>query len=63
VVTTLAGDTAAAAIAQAAAATSSDSFVWAGNSTTTSGFYHADWANGYGIDGLPASGLIQTRSN
>jgi molecular chaperone DnaK (HSP70) len=26
-------------------------------------FYHADWANGYGIDGLPASGLIQTRSN
>ncbi len=63
VVTTLTGDAAAAAIAQAASATSSDSFVWAGNSTTTSGFYHADWANGYGVDGLPASGLIQTRSN
>lgn len=63
VVTTLTGDAASYTISQAAAATTTQSFVWTGNSTTTSTFFHADWANGYGIEGLPASGLIQTRSN
>lgn len=63
VVTTLTGDSTAQAITQAATATTSHSFVWAGNSTTTSTFFHADWTNGFSLDGLPASGLIQTRGN
>lgn len=66
VVTTLTGDAAlynSGTLTQAAAATSSDSFVWSGNSTTTSTFFHADWTNGYSLAGFPASGLIQTRSN
>lgn len=63
VVTTLTGDSTAHAISQAASATTSHSFVWSGNSTTTSTFFHADWTNGYSLAGFPASGLIQTRSN
>jgi hypothetical protein len=63
VVTTLTGDSTAQAITQAATATTSHSFAWSGNSTTTSSFFHADWTNGFSLDGLPASGLIQTRGN
>ncbi|PIT92536.1 MAG: hypothetical protein COU08_01820 [Candidatus Harrisonbacteria bacterium CG10_big_fil_rev_8_21_14_0_10_42_17] len=37
------------------AATSS--FVWSGNSTTTSKAAHYDWTNGYRVSGLPSSGL------
>ena len=63
VVTTLTGDSTAQAITQAATATTSHSFAWSGNSTTTSSFFHADWTNGFSLEGLPASGLIQTRGN
>jgi hypothetical protein len=37
--------------------------VWSPNATTTSLANHQDWASGYGVLGLPSSGLIQTRSN
>ncbi|MFA5888947.1 MAG: peptidoglycan-binding protein [Candidatus Paceibacterota bacterium] len=38
-------------------------FIWSGNATTTSGVSQNDWANGYGILGLPSSGFSQTRAN
>ncbi len=38
-------------------------FVWSPNSTTTPGISDVDWTNGYGLLGLPASGIIQTRTN
>ena len=40
-----------------------NNLVWSPNATTTSGANHVDWTNGYGVNGLPSSGLIQTRSN
>ncbi|MBP9669095.1 MAG: peptidoglycan-binding protein [Candidatus Pacebacteria bacterium] len=64
VVTTLNGDSTAQAITQAVTATTTHSFAWSGNSTSTSNLTgDADWTNGYSIEGLPSSGLIQTRSN
>jgi hypothetical protein len=50
-------------VSTSSAATSTSNFVWSGNATSTSGIYDADWSNGYGLPGLSASGLIQTRSN
>ncbi len=38
-------------------------FVWSPNSTTTSALTDVDWTNGFGVQGLPSSGLIQSRSN
>ena len=40
-----------------------NTLVWSPNATTTSTAGHVDWTNGYGVAGLPSSGLIQTRSN
>jgi hypothetical protein len=45
------------------AATVGTNFVWSPNSTTTASFTTNDWTNGYGVSGLPAGGLFQTRSN
>jgi len=42
---------------------SGNNLVWSPNATTTSASTHVDWTNGYGVVGLPSSGLIQTRSN
>jgi hypothetical protein len=50
-------------VSTSSAATSTSNFVWSGNATSTSGLFDADWSNGYGLPGLSASGLIQTRSN
>lgn len=64
IITTLNGDSSALAITDAETATTSHSFVWSGNSTTTSNLTgDNDFTNGFGLDGLPSSGLIQTRSN
>ncbi len=41
----------------------SQSFLWSPNSTTSSATSNNDWASGYGVPGLPSSGVIQTRSN
>ncbi len=46
----------------AIAATDND-FIWSGNATTTAVMAANDWANGYGILGLPSGGFSQTRSN
>lgn len=67
VVTTLVGDSAypslAVFMAQAGALTSGSSLVWSPNATTTATVNALDWTNGYGVLGLPASGIFQTRSN
>lgn len=41
----------------------SHNFIWSGNATSTAPITANDWSNGFGISGLPASGIIQTRSN
>ncbi len=38
-------------------------FVWSPNSTTTSSVNDVDWTNGFGVAGLPSSGITQSRSN
>lgn len=38
-------------------------FVWSPNSTSTSVRLDQDWTNGFGVSGLPAGGLITTRSH
>ena len=60
-VTTLVGD--ASYVALTAAGSASGNFIWSGNATTTSTYFHADWSNGASLPGFPSSGLIQTRSN
>jgi hypothetical protein len=45
-----------------AMADSNNNFIWSGNATTTAVFNANDWANGYGITGLPSGGLSATRS-
>ncbi|MBI5816844.1 MAG: hypothetical protein HZB09_00245, partial [Candidatus Yonathbacteria bacterium] len=44
-------------------AATSNNLVWSPNATTTSAAAHQDWTSGYGVAGLPSSGLITTRSN
>lgn len=40
-----------------------NSLIWTPNSTTTSAVTDVDWTNGYGVYGLPSSGIIQNRGN
>jgi hypothetical protein len=64
VTTTLLGDT-SGTNAGATSTLSTANFVWTPNSTTTatiSDSTNPDWRNGYGVPGLPASGLSQTRN-
>lgn len=68
VITTLLGDSAYPSLAahmgtSAAVVTASGNLVWSPNATTTSAAAHVDWTNGYGVVGLPSSGLIWSRSN
>ncbi len=70
VVTTLLGDSAYPTnltsgynVATSTALTSGNNFVWSGNATSTAATADVDFSNGYGLPGLSASGLIQTRSN
>lgn len=68
VVTTLKGDAAYDAVASGyqvntVAGLTSSNFIWSGNSITTAASLDIDWSNGYSLPGLPAAGIIQTRSN
>mgnify|MGYP001563713570 CR=1 FL=1 len=68
VTTTLLGDSAYPSLAtnmgtSAAVVSTGGNLVWSPNATTTSLSTHKDWTNGYGVVGLPSSGLIQSRSN
>jgi len=73
VITTLAGDSAYPSMAAAfvaggvgmmvTSANAGANIVWSPNATTTSLSTHKDWTNGYGVVGLPSSGLIQSRAN
>jgi hypothetical protein len=40
-----------------------DNLIWSPNATTSAVYADNDWTNGFGILGLPSSGIIQTRSN
>ncbi len=65
--TTLSGDSAYPSLAanmgtSAAVVTSGANLVWSPNATTTSNASHVDWTNGYGIVGLPSSGLSFNRA-
>lgn len=51
------------ATTSAVAVTQGAALVWSGNATTTSAAAHVDWTSGYGVAGLPSSGILQTRSN
>lgn len=62
--TSLQGDAAYISMATAlmasstpAAADANNDFIWSPNATTTSVDAHVDFANGYGVVGLPASGM------
>lgn len=46
-----------------ALADANNDFIWSGNATTTAVFNANDWANGYGVLGLPSGGFSQTRAN
>ncbi len=61
ITTTLLGDS---AYQRAATSTlnSARNFVWSPNSTTTTSFAGSDFSSGFGVPGLPASGLTQTRN-
>ncbi len=66
--TTLLGDSSYPSLAalmgtSAQVVSASGNLVWSPNATTTSVAASNDWTNGYGVVGLPSSGLIQTRSN
>ncbi len=66
--TTLLGDASYPSLAglmgtSAAVVSASGNLVWSPNATSTSVAASNDWTNGYGVVGLPSSGLIQTRSN
>ncbi|MBP9757125.1 MAG: peptidoglycan-binding protein [Candidatus Pacebacteria bacterium] len=64
ITTTLLGDTSGTNVG-ATSTLSTSNLVWTPNSTTTatiSDSTNPDWRNGYGVPGLPASGLSQTRN-
>ena len=66
--TTLLGDSSYPSLAtlmgtSAAVVSASGNLVWTPNATSTSVAASNDWTNGYGVVGLPSSGMIQTRSN
>lgn len=65
VVTTLVGDSSASpATGTTDFASVSGNFVWSPNATTTAATSTGnDWTNGYGVAGLPSSGIFQSRSN
>ncbi len=48
--------------AASAYADTNHSFIWSGNATSTATVQSNDWSDGFGILGLPANGLSQTRS-
>ncbi len=69
VTVTLAGDAAypsSSTLVQNTAGVQNDTnndFIWSPNATTTAAYADNDWTNGFGVMGLPSSGIIQTRSN
>ncbi len=71
--TTLSGDSAYPALASAwtqggtglmdlSGNLTGGSLIWSPNATTTSAALHDDWTNGYGVPGLPSSGLSFNRA-
>lgn len=65
VVTTLLGDSSAPGTVPSQFASNLGNFIWSSNATTTAATSTGQnaWTNGYGVSGLPAGGLFQSRSN
>ena len=66
VTTTLLGDSAYPSLATkmmttATALLSGNNLVWSPNATSTAVASDDDWTNGYGVSGLPSSGISQSR--
>ena len=63
--TTLLGDTAYPAVSafMSNSTISTANLIWSPNATTTAVAADNDWTNGYGLPGLPGSGIVSTRSN
>lgn len=61
--TTVRGDTSPSGTGSFAMQTDTGYFIWSPNSTTTSTFATNDWTNGYGVPGLPGTGLTYTRTS
>ena len=64
--TTLLGDAAypslAASTYMSNSTISGANLIWSPNATTTAVAADNDWTNGYGLAGLPSSGIIQNRT-
>jgi hypothetical protein len=54
---TLQGDTTSQSGMTNASSTTGGNFVWSPNATTTAGVNDNDWTNGYGVPGLPSTGI------
>ncbi len=61
--TTLKGDSSYGGVGQWVTQKASGKFIWSPNSASASDYAANDWTNGYAIPGLPANGLVQSRSN
>ncbi len=63
--TTLLGDSAYPSLASfmSNSTISGSNLIWSPNATSTAVAASNDWTNGYGLAGLPGSGIVSTRSN
>lgn len=61
ITTTLLGDSVYSGVGTYQTQKEKGYFIWSPNSTTSATKATADWTNGYGVPGLPSSGLTQTR--
>ncbi|MEN9390300.1 MAG: hypothetical protein RLZZ283_400 [Candidatus Parcubacteria bacterium] len=43
--------------------TAASNFIWSPNTSTSPTVSSSDFTNGFGVNGLPSSGIVQTRSN
>mgnify|MGYP001569955255 CR=1 FL=1 len=62
VATTLLGDTAYPTGGMSNSSVSGANLVWSPNATTTASATDNDWTNGFGLQGLPSSGVVQNRT-
>ena len=54
---------ASAFMTDATTASAAKNFIWSPNATSTAVTASNDWTDGYGLVGLPGSGIVSTRSN
>jgi hypothetical protein len=63
IATTLKGDTTdLGPVVYSTSTIPASNLIWSANATTTAGVTTNDWTNGFGISGLPSSGIVQNRT-